>query len=393
MAVGVWACVAALGGGRDGAQAGGETGNAGSVIRARVVARLGGDTADPREAFARVPSVDGIAVSAAGDLFILDGDAREVVVFGPGGQFKRVIGQAGQGPGDLRHPDAIEVAGGVVMVADRAGGAVTRWTLDGEVMSPVPRNDPAGLGQARQLFALADNEIVILMAGKVWDPEFGRMVAPDRRWELLHYRWNEGVWNAIWHVQRRIATSYHRAPVIDSTGKVVRGMNTAVSYMGTAVPKFARQDDHLCGFWQESYEVACLDRTGSVAWRFTRPEWKRAPVTRADIEREEEMWKQTLREEFADASFSWPEEHPALGSVAADGAGRLYVFPYHPAGAMDEPRPVDVFSGAGALIYSGQIVGIDQAWSAAWGPFVYGLERARSTNEVAVVKYELTAPF
>lgn len=67
-----------------------------------------------REAF-RVGSLEGdgpdvfgeirdIELGPAGELYVLDGQASEIRVFGPGGEHIRTFGRSGQGPGELTRP-------------------------------------------------------------------------------------------------------------------------------------------------------------------------------------------------------------------------------------------------------------------------------------------------
>ncbi|HSM09158.1 MAG TPA: 6-bladed beta-propeller [Gemmatimonadota bacterium] len=63
--------------------------------------RLGTLDGEGPELFGQVSAV---LLGREGDLYVLDGQASEVRVFGPDGTFRRTLGRAGQGPGELNRP-------------------------------------------------------------------------------------------------------------------------------------------------------------------------------------------------------------------------------------------------------------------------------------------------
>ncbi len=90
------------------------------------------------ETFSRVGSV---AFDGAGNLYVFDSDNSRIVMVGPTGEFVRQIGSPGEGPGELRAPQAMGVMeGGTVAVLDIAHQS---WV----VFEPAaePRMAPANL--------------------------------------------------------------------------------------------------------------------------------------------------------------------------------------------------------------------------------------------------------
>ena len=66
---------------------------------------VGGADSGPESFF----QVAGLGADSAGDLYVLDGGNKRVVVFGPEGRLVRSEGEAGQGPGELSMPFSITV--------------------------------------------------------------------------------------------------------------------------------------------------------------------------------------------------------------------------------------------------------------------------------------------
>ena len=85
-----------------------------------------------------------VVASRQGDLYVLDGEHRRVVVFGADGRFLRLIGDVGAGKGRLHDPIAIDLDeqdrlyvlesnGGILQIYDPFGTFLRRFTLPGKV--------------------------------------------------------------------------------------------------------------------------------------------------------------------------------------------------------------------------------------------------------------------
>lgn len=74
-----------------------------------------------------------VAVGPAGHIAVLDEAGYRVLVFSPDGEFVRVIGREGGGPGELLSPSALAIEGdGTIAVYDYGKQALVRWRMDGE---------------------------------------------------------------------------------------------------------------------------------------------------------------------------------------------------------------------------------------------------------------------
>ena len=97
---------------------------------------LGGKDEGP-EAFFRVGR-GRVGVDGAGNIHVLDFDAKRIVVFDSLGKHIRTLGRPGQGPGELEFPISMHVtADGHVSVRDVAKDGVTRWAPDGSILPSV----------------------------------------------------------------------------------------------------------------------------------------------------------------------------------------------------------------------------------------------------------------
>ena len=94
---------------------------------------LGGKDEGP-ESFFRVGQ-GRAAVDAAGNIYVLDFDAKHVVVFDSSGKHLRTLGRPGQGPGEMQFPNTVNVTpDGRVSVLDFARDGVIQWGPDGTVL-------------------------------------------------------------------------------------------------------------------------------------------------------------------------------------------------------------------------------------------------------------------
>ena len=79
-------------------------------------------------------------VATSGDrIYVADQKENRIKVFGAQGQFQRVIGSQGQGPGEFQRIIAMAVDDdGTVLIADQQNGRITRLSPEGEVLDSHP---------------------------------------------------------------------------------------------------------------------------------------------------------------------------------------------------------------------------------------------------------------
>jgi hypothetical protein len=89
-----------------------------------------------------------VASDADGNLYLLDSQLNQVMVFSPEGEYLRVIGREGEGPGEFQRPsDLFVTADGNIAVLQRMPGKIVLLTPDGEPMGnyPVPEPEDGGM--------------------------------------------------------------------------------------------------------------------------------------------------------------------------------------------------------------------------------------------------------
>jgi hypothetical protein len=94
-----------------------------------------GSLEDPVLGFSQIRQV---RVSENGDVFVLEGQAREVRVFTAQGEPIRVLGGVGQGPGEFSRPMSLGLLGDTLWVTDLLNRRVTWFGPDGSVLFSTP---------------------------------------------------------------------------------------------------------------------------------------------------------------------------------------------------------------------------------------------------------------
>jgi hypothetical protein len=98
---------------------------------------IGQAEGEPEYQFGQITGID---VGSDGRIYVIDQQASEVRVFGPGGEFEARMGKAGAGPGELSQAAGplFVGPGDTVAVADVPQQRVTRWGPDGESAGSYP---------------------------------------------------------------------------------------------------------------------------------------------------------------------------------------------------------------------------------------------------------------
>lgn len=94
-----------------------------------------GSVDDPVVGFSRIRVV---RVSHRGDVYVLDGSAREVRVFSSDGERLRAFGGQGEGPGEFSLPTNMGLLGDTLWVSDLSGQRITWFGPGGEVLFTTP---------------------------------------------------------------------------------------------------------------------------------------------------------------------------------------------------------------------------------------------------------------
>jgi hypothetical protein len=106
--------------------------------------QLGGDTDDEDEFFGVIAE---IAVDPDGNVYLLDSQLNQVMIYTGDGEFIRAIGHEGEGPGEFRRPgDMLLLPGGNVGVVQFMPGKIVMLTPEGVPADNFPVPGPDGGG-------------------------------------------------------------------------------------------------------------------------------------------------------------------------------------------------------------------------------------------------------
>lgn len=103
--------------------------------------RVGGDDESDDVIFG---VLNDIATDGAGNVYLLDSQLDEVLVYSPSGEYLRSIGRSGEGPGEFRRPRALFITDdGRVAVLQMMPGKIIMLTPEGDAAGnhPVPETD------------------------------------------------------------------------------------------------------------------------------------------------------------------------------------------------------------------------------------------------------------
>lgn len=89
-----------------------------------------------------------MAVDSAGNLYVSDGQASQILRVSRGSGEIRVLGGPGEGPGEFKHVGALRVVGEELLALDPGNGRLQRLTLDGEYLGQARANPLARSGAA-----------------------------------------------------------------------------------------------------------------------------------------------------------------------------------------------------------------------------------------------------
>lgn len=308
------------------------------MLRGVVDWSAGGDASPQQIAVTRVV---GLAVDAAGRVFVADGDEQRIVAYPPTGGAATVIGRAGGGPGEFRQLGELGVLGPQLLVRDEGSMRLHRFSLAGRTASyvgsvPLPR---LLAGAGGPLFPLADGSLF----------EEG-LVVHRRDGALRPSRLHRGAQGQILRedtlaVPAGADDGMRKARVAqrDADGTVV-----GVSERTLLLPFGARwlraygPDGLRADVVTSTYQVRIYDRNERLLTTVTR-----APppvrVSRREYAAKREEWARMN----TGLPFSVPATKPPVQAMAWSRDGSLWVERAVPDGGM---READVFDARGTLV-------------------------------------------
>jgi hypothetical protein len=311
-----------------------------------------------------------VLADAAGRIYLFDSGNARVQVFDAGGDYLHTLGGEGSGPGEFRSQGGwitvlTTIAGDRFMAYDMAQSRISVWAADG---SHVGDHLVGGLGVGPVLTGLEDGTFIA--------------VGRDRTAEAPH---NVVAAYSSGGVSLR---EYVRLP--EPEGFTIGGRRLLNP---SGDPRFAAAaDGTVYATAGDEYQVLAVAPDGQPRWAL-RVAHERAPFT--DEHRRRALDRLTENSPDLDtADARWPARLGAIGQLAVDGHGHLYVFgfvPPEPFAAAPDEVAVDVYAPNGERLFTGTMPNV--RWRDAAGDFVYAVREGPTTAEREPVRYRLVEPF
>ena len=172
-----------------------------------------------------------IAVDDVGNLYVLDSKAKHIKKFDAGGNFIKLIGREGQGPGEFTRPSKLICSTDKLVAWDMLGFRFSLFTLDGEPIKSV-RHSFIEEGTPQNWRPLPSGEFIVGMEKIYRDPETPQdfsviLFSPEM--EQIKTIYTHPVWRNIWGIPNapNIPLPFHPYVHWDVTpdGKIIIGFS------------------------------------------------------------------------------------------------------------------------------------------------------------------------
>lgn len=353
--------------------------------------RLGTLEGDGPESFGRVASV---AVDGNGRVYVADGQAMEVRVFGPNGTFLHALGGQGEGPGEFEALDGLELGPeGTLYVRDPRLSRLSLFDRDtGEFLDAFP------LERSFMIFS-AGTTLWVDGEGRVWDKIVVTLRVDElERHALIRYTATGGAPDTLVLGEREAP----RVLAVDGDGNPKVGLQ--IPFSASAAFDVA-PDGRIAWGVGNAYRITVRGPEGDTLRAFGRP-LAAEEVTSSEAEAARAHLRERARNLTDGATlqdYDLPDTKPLFSEITADRTGHWWVRRYRWArpvsqegsGAEDsassesEPYRFDVFDPAGRFL--GTVEMPEMQVMEIGRDFVAGIE----TDELGVgyvVVYELVKP-
>lgn len=299
--------------------------------------RLGRIEGSTPDAFGEIRRYD---VDEGGRIFILDGDAREVRVFGADGSHLRTLGGPGEGPGEFSQPWGLQVdASGRLWVVDMGNQRYSIWSAEGGLVDEMRR---FGSGN------VAPWPGTVLDDGRVVDVEY-RTVDGERQRRLI-------VYDASGEEQGLVPFSSWQRPTFVAQTESSR--TTASVPFSPRVVRALGRDGTLWTGISDAYRIVHRKLMDPDTLRIIEKAYDPVDVTGSEADAATERLAWFERQGGTVDRSRIPSEHPAYQDFFVDDQGFLWVLPTLPReGQVTEetlyaPRPpvFDVFDERGVRL-------------------------------------------
>lgn len=307
---------------------------------------LGGDEDGPGS-FSSV-DVANTGADAAGDLYVMDGQAHRVVVFGPDGTHLRTMGREGGGPGELQFPIMMAVTpDGIAEVFDIGKRALVRFGSDGEPLEQVPFPYATEPGVRRFYQMLGDRHVIARGFGGGGGESTGRDL--DLIGVRLGRPGESPPSDTLRFTEMKLASP--EIVMFDCVG-------LALQPFFTPVMQWAARDDRVAVVHGGTYAIDVYDPASALIRSLRRP-IAPAAATREDAMAEAGSGMrmasgagrcEVSAEELVEGR-GYADMMPALSDVRLSPTGELWVERFEP-GARPDDRfgPIDIFGPEGEYV-------------------------------------------
>lgn len=297
-------------------------------------------------------SIYGLAPLSDGSIAVLDGQAKEVRVFGADGSYLRAVGGAGEGPGELSMPNSVaDLPGDTLAVYDIAAGRITLFAPDGELARTVTLLS-GGYGRPWRVSFFPDGSLVGQMSysGSGGFKGSEKLTFALDSAALVAYDADGTFKDTV-----EILPSREAVRSVRRSGQMVTTMMITLSI--SHANEFAAGPDGVWSGFNEHFVLRLLDPTDGHVKRILRAPELQRPLTDAEFKemRDRELADAKTPEERSQTQQTFdltprPALRPAYDGLVLDDRGRLWLREW--AGANTGPDRWWVFGRDGALLGS-----------------------------------------
>jgi hypothetical protein len=318
--------------------------------------RIGAADGDGPEVFGRISHV---APAPNGEVFVLDGHAQQIRVFGPDGSYRRTFGAEGAGPGELRQAYGLTWdAGGRLWVPDAGNARYSVFDSTGAFLRAHPRR----FGVVLPWLGGFDRH------GVLHDP-----AAASDRDGLIRYTFFRV--DSIGEVLDSLPALEYRPPQAGPIPVELLSLRPRLTF---------RFDPAGYLWFGETGRYRIYQRTlGGDTVRIIQLSRDRAPVSAAE---RDSVMRVLARSPFPVDPSLIPAHKPAFDRIHVDGKGNLFV---QPIGSEEETgRVFDVFDREGRYLGAARS---DVRFETLPPPLIQGDHAYGVTTDEAGVPYAVRA--
>lgn len=268
-------------------------------------------------------------------LFITDNYQNNIKIFNPEGKFIKIIGQKGQGPGDLMWPSSICYNGKYLIVWEQGNNRFSLFSETGDFVKIVK---PHTNLQVENIKSISNGNVIV-------EKEMSQDGRKNGQICILDLYSNDLKLKRTVFKQNLIRNVYLTDP---KRIKISVPFNHDVSW--NVMPK-----GHVVIGFQKNYEIGVFDAEKGKLFHFTH-QAEPIPITAKDKKRVYDSYRVIVGpgkvkeppKKLLD-KIPFPEFRPAFGKIVVDPENNILVFPMMTAG-IEQYSDFDAFDDMGKFI-------------------------------------------